>query len=136
VGAIAGFVLTMNAINIDGFITQRNIQRLENSRVNLDTYYLKTLSDDAIPDLVHLAEDPNLSVEDEAEIKAILACRAKEFEETERKWQSFMLPAALAETALSLNRDLWEQVKLEEDYNTWYVDMGENRFYCRYFGWD
>jgi hypothetical protein len=136
VGAIAGFVLTMNAINIDGFITQRNIQRLADKKAALDTYHLKTLSNDAIPDLVQLAENPNLSIEEETKIKAILACRAFELEDTERKWQSFMLPDALANTALKLNSQLWKDVELEEEHNSWYVEIEDSRFYCGYSSWD
>ena len=136
VGAVAGFVFTMNAINVDGFITQRNIQRLVDEDAGLDTHYLKTLSDDAIPDLVLLAEDPILTGKEEAEIKAILACRAIELEDTEWKWQSFTLPTALANTALKRNPQLWSDVELEEEHNSWYVDVEGSRFYCGYRGWE
>jgi hypothetical protein len=134
--SIAGFVLTMNIINVDGFITQKNIQRLVDEEASLDTYHLKTLSNDAIPDLVLLAEHPNLSKEEEAKIKAILACRAFELEDTELKWQSFMVPTALANTALKLNPQLWVDVNLEEEHNSWFVDIEDSRFYCGYTTWD
>ena len=134
--AIAGFVLTMNAVNVDGFITQKNIQRLVDEDAGLDTYHLKTLSDDAIPDLVILAEDPNLSAREEAEVKAILACRAFELEDTERKWQSFTLPTTLANSALKLNPQLWSDVELEEEHHSWFVDIEDSRFYCGYSTWD
>jgi hypothetical protein len=136
VASIAGFVLTMNAINVDGFITQKNIQRLTDKDAALDTYHLKTLSNDAIPDLVQLAEHPNLSSEEEAKIKAILACRAFELEDSERVWQSFTLPTARANTALKRNPQLWSDVKLEEEHNSWFVDIKGSRFYCGYSSWD
>jgi hypothetical protein len=136
VASIAGFVLTMNAVNVDGFITRKNIQRLVDEDANLDTYYLKTLSDDAIPDLVTLAGDPIFTNKEESEIKAILACRAFELDDTERKWQSFTLPTARANSALKLNPQLWDDVELEEEHGSWFVDIDDSRFYCGYRGWE
>jgi hypothetical protein len=56
-----GFVLTLNAINMDGFIASRNIDRYEETGT-LDATYLVRLSDDAMPAVVRLLDDPNLSV--------------------------------------------------------------------------
>lgn len=55
-----GFVLTLNLINMDGFIASRNIARFEDTG-KLDVYYLTTLSDDAIPTVVTLIDNRDLS---------------------------------------------------------------------------
>jgi len=90
-------VLTMSAINVDGLITRQNIQRLKTEEAYLDTNYLKTLSNDAIPDLIQLADDPALTEQESQEIAAILACRALELDNTPQKWQGFLIPSYRAE---------------------------------------
>ena len=135
--AVAGFVLTMNVINVDGLITRQNIQRLKTEEASLDTHYLKTLSNDAIPDLIQLAEDPALTERESQEIAAILACRAFELEDTPQKWQGFLIPSYRAEKALNENAHLWEDVQLKEDeWNSWFVEIGKENFYCGYYYWD
>ncbi len=132
--AVAGFVLTMNVINVDGLITRQNIQRLKTEEASLDTHYLKTLSNDAIPDLIQLAEDPALTERESQEIAAILACRAFELEDTPQKWQSFLIPSYRAEKALNENAHLWEDVQLKEDeWNSWFVEIVKENFYCGYY---
>ena len=54
-----GFVLTLNLMNMDGFIAGRNIARFE-ATGKLDVYYLLSLSDDAIPTVATLIENPDL----------------------------------------------------------------------------
>ena len=135
--SIAGFVLTMNAINVDGFITTRNIQRLSAEDAALDTYYLKTLSNDAIPILIDLADNPGISKVEKEDIEAILACRADVFDRSERKWTSFLLPALRAKRALEENSALWDDVQLSGDkWEGKYVDQQDGKFYCGYLGWE
>ena len=55
-----GFVLTLNAINMDSFIASRNIERYHEQN-KLDIPYLLTLSDDAIPVIAPLLDDTTLS---------------------------------------------------------------------------
>ena len=135
--AVAGFVLTMSVINVDGLITRQNIQRLKTEDAYLDTHYLKTLSNDAIPDLIQLAESPAFTEQESQEIAAILACRAFELEDTPQKWQGFLIPSYRAEKALLENSHLWEDVQLKEDeWGSWYVKIGKENFYCGYYYWD
>ena len=132
--AVAGFVLTMSAVNVDGLITRQNIQRLKTEEASLDTHYLKTLSNDAIPDLIQLADDPVLTEKESQEIAAILACRTLELKDTPQKWQGFLVPSYRAEKALSENAHLWENVQLKEDeWDSWYVKIGKEKFYCGYY---
>lgn len=55
----AGFVLTLNVINMDGFIARQNITRFDDSG-KLDVAYLLTLSDDAIPVVANLLDRRDL----------------------------------------------------------------------------
>jgi hypothetical protein len=129
--AVAGFVLTMNLVNVDALITRRNIQRLEVEEAALDTYFLHTLSLDAIPVLIEKWDDPALSNLEKEEIAAILACRVFTLEEQDQKWQSFTLPTYRAQKALSENSDIWEDVELLDDqYRNTYTEVGEKQFYC------
>lgn len=131
VAAVAGFVLTMNLVNVDGLIIRRNIQRLEVEEAALDTHYLNTLSDDAIPVLISELDDPYLSELEKDEIGAVLACRAFTLENVEQKWQGFTLPVYRARKALEENALLWEDIEvIEEDYWNIYVVVGEEKFYC------
>jgi hypothetical protein len=138
VAAIAGFVLTMNVVNIDSFITIKNIQRLKIDDNDLDTYTLRNLSDDAIPTLIELAEDPNLSRTEKEDIQAILACREEELIDRKFKWQSFLVPRYRARLHLEDHSYLWEDIELEEEsYGSVYVQQDDGKFYCGYSrGWD
>jgi hypothetical protein len=55
-----GFVLTLNLMNMDGFIAGHNIARFEDSG-KLDVGYLLSLSDDAIPTVATLIDDRALT---------------------------------------------------------------------------
>jgi hypothetical protein len=135
--AVAGFALTMNAVNVDAFITRENVKRLTAEDAALDTDYLKSLSNDAIPTLIGLAGDPKISEGEKEDIQASLACRADELESRELKWPSFTLPAYSAKKALQEHSELWGKVELEEDeWGVKYVDQEDGPFYCGYAGWD
>ncbi|RLC99788.1 MAG: hypothetical protein DRI46_08860 [Chloroflexi bacterium] len=133
--AAAGFLLTMNLVNVDGLIARRNIQRLKVEKAALDTGYLNTLSDDAIPVLVSELDNPYLSGVEKDEIGAVLACRAFTLEK-DPKWQSFTLSVYRAWKALEENPGLWEDLEVVEDeYWNIYVEVGEEKFYCDNQGW-
>ena len=135
--AVAGFVVTMNAVNVDSFITQKNIQRLSVEDAFLDTRYLNTLSDDAIPTLIELAEDSLLSEAEKQDIGAILACRDYTLENRSEKWQGFLYPTFRAENSLKENSGLWVDIPIQEDeWGEMYTETQNGKFYCWYPGWD
>ncbi len=138
--AVTGFVLTMNAVNVDGTIVRRNIQRLQEEDDPLDTQYIHSLSNDAIPTLIDLVDDPYLSSSEREEIGALLACRERTLSELtgERPWQSFLVPTYRARVALEKNPGLWEGFTVQEDqYGVQYIEGGTKKFYCGgYRGWD
>ena len=53
-GVAVGFSLSMNAVNVDAFIVERNTQRFSETD-DVDIAYLLQLSDDAVPGLARLA---------------------------------------------------------------------------------
>lgn len=129
--AVAGFLLTMNIVNVDGLIVRQNIERLEVEEAALDTLYLHTLSDDAIPVLIGEWDDPHLTDLEKDEIAALLACRSYTLEELDLKWQSFTLPVYRARKTLEENQGIWEDVKLlDDEYRNIYTEVGEKQFYC------
>ncbi len=136
--AVTGFVLTMNTVNIDGFIIQQNIERLSDQDAVLDTYHLRTLSDDGIPTLITKADDKYLTAEDQELIAVILACQADHYSESERGWLSFTLPQYLAEKAIEENSSVWDEVKLiEGEWGEKYSLVDDVEFYCNnHYGWD
>ncbi|MCJ7733079.1 MAG: DUF4173 domain-containing protein [Anaerolineales bacterium] len=137
IAAVAGFVLTMNAVNVDSFITQKNIQRLAEKDAVLDTYTLKSLSVDGLPTLIQLAEDPNISDKEKTEVAAILACQEKRLHNLKSGWQGFLVPNFLAKKALQENEHLWKDTQLKEnEYGSYYAEIGTEDFYCNYIGWD
>jgi hypothetical protein len=137
--AVTGFVLTMNAVNVDAFIVKSNIQRLSDKDAILDTNLLNDLSMDALPTLIKLADDPYITVREEEEIGVVLACRADDLENDKSGWLSFTLPKALAERSLQENKSLWEDVVFEEtEWGARFVELESGEFYCSYYysGWD
>ena len=135
--AIAGFVLTMNVINVDAFITKKNIQRLSLEDAALDTYYLHTLSNDAIPTIISLVNDPLISEDEREDITATLACRADYFTNMERKWPSLLVPTLIAKNALEDNPELWQDEKIiESEWGSKYIEQADEKIYCGYRGWD
>jgi len=117
--AILGFVITLNVINPDAFIAQQNLARyqslslpdsaenyttdLSSSRSGfsgLDTPYLTTLSEDAVPVLVSAVEQ--LSAEDQEFLRQHLKDRASRLERhlAKQPWYAFHLSSYQAQTLL------------------------------------
>ncbi|MEW6567436.1 MAG: DUF4173 domain-containing protein [Chloroflexota bacterium] len=86
-GAV-GLAATLNLVGVDSFIVQRNGARLVETR-DLDTAYLATLSDDAVPALVRLAL--NAPLPQQRELLADLACRQAQLQDRVRHldWPSY-----------------------------------------------
>jgi hypothetical protein len=83
--AILGFVLTLNAINPDAFIAERNLARYQ-ATGKLDVHYLTTLSEDVVPALV-LAMD-QVTGDERERLSDHLRDRLGRMEENTR-WQSW-----------------------------------------------
>ncbi|HXD10599.1 MAG TPA: DUF4173 domain-containing protein [Anaerolineales bacterium] len=101
--ASLGFVISLNLLNVDGFIVKQNIQRelrgaankslTQGGRVELDSQYFLDLSDDAIPDLASAFRNKSLPVSVREKVGAALFCKRYAREQDKRRlpWQSFHL---------------------------------------------
>ena len=104
------FVVSLSALNVDGFIVRQNIQRevdgltenkkISQGRVVLDNQYFLDLSDDAVPALVAGFTDAALPVNVREKIGVALFCkRLDRSNDKKRPWQSFRLSRLLADNA-------------------------------------
>ena len=108
-----GFIATMNLLNVDGFITTRNTTRLvETGEIDID--YLSTLSHDAMPSLIRLAQDSPSWVR--AELLPYLACRQTLLSDRDVRisWQSYHLAHKTALKYLS---------EIEDDLRDYVVEL-------------
>ncbi len=110
--ASVGFGLTLNALNVDEFVVRRNAERLSRTG-KLDTAYLASLSEDAVPALVRLAIGAPSS--SRSDLLAQLACRRALLVEgsAEVDWPSFHLARAKALRALSEAEGVLAQYPVE-----------------------
>lgn len=132
--SVMGFLLTMNVINVDGFIAAQNFKRASEDQ-SLDTQYLRRLSSDAVPQLVRYADSPWLTPEQEQELGANLACRAAQLKDA-RKWQGFLWSRYRARRALERHRSLWEEYHTYKINHNWYIRVDGNKRTCRPNLWD
>jgi len=78
---VFGFGLTVNFMNLDRFIVERNIHQAmtadgQSDYAGLDTHYLYTLSDDGIPPLFEIFDQAGLPADLKEELGGLLACRS------------------------------------------------------------
>jgi hypothetical protein len=91
--AAIGFALTLNALNVDSFIASRNINQAEQDET-LDTHYLVSLSEDAVPQLVKEFQSSAHSTGIHEAIGAVLVCQNHKLEieaqeSSQKDWRSF-----------------------------------------------
>ncbi len=118
--AIIGFVASLSLLNVDAFIVHQNMMRSAGG-AELDFAYLADLSDDVVPALVDMMDEPSVSNATREAVSVSLICHwyrnESRFTET-RPWQSFHLSqwtASRAYTAInplegySVNADDWQR---------------------------
>ena len=91
--AIVGFAATLNLLNVDAFIVQKNVERSANGS-ELDFAYLADLSDDAIPALADAMDEKSLSLVTREAASVSLICHWYQNETRLKEthpWQSFHL---------------------------------------------
>lgn len=133
--AVLGFVITLNAINVDAFITQRNITRAADEE-SLDIDYLTGLSNDAVPQLIRHIESPRLTPLQQNELGASLACRAALLRDRPASWQGFLWSRYRAKKLLNQNRNLWRNYITFRENDIWYVLLEGEKEYCKPNIWD
>lgn len=86
VACVLGFAITLNLVNVDAFIVQQNVSRMQ-ATDEIDNFYLTGLTDDAIPGMMNL-----LAAADSDLLESILPeleCRLEMARARELGWQSF-----------------------------------------------
>jgi hypothetical protein len=101
-----GFVVTLNIMNMDGFIASRNIARFEETD-KLDVRYLLTLSDDAIPAVATLLDNNRLNDADHNYLLEGLGSRLfdLDYDKQSRGPLGYHIGKARAWKALDAHRD-------------------------------
>jgi Ca2+/Na+ antiporter len=99
--ATLGFAISLNLLNVDAFIFQRNLARFEQGQM-LDVGYLASLSSDAVPGMVKAYENPLSKIETRDRLGAVLVCfqHANNFSDQDQSWQAFHLSRYQALTSL------------------------------------
>jgi hypothetical protein len=89
--ALMGFTVSLNLLNVDGFIARQNINRAVQGK-ELDVSYLSTLTSDAVPTMVKAYSSSNLPLKIKDEVGAAIVCyeESKETDASQiQSWQSF-----------------------------------------------
>lgn len=128
--SVLGFLLTMNLINVDGFITRQNFERAAAGKA-LDVTYVNGLSNDAVPHLVHFADSPWLDPSQQRQLQASLACREVQLAFQSQPWQGFLWSRFRAKRLLERHQSTWEGFEPFQDDDTWYVLVDGKRQRCR-----
>lgn len=131
--AILGFVLTLNAINVDAFIARQNFLRAADEQ-RLDTNYLNRLSNDAVATLIRFADSPWLTSEQQRDVKISLACRAGRLNAQNVSWRGFLWSRFSARQALNAHQDRWDAFRVRHISDTWYIHEDGIRERCPYTG--
>jgi hypothetical protein len=130
---VIGFVATLSLLNVDAFITNRNTVRLaETGEIDVD--YLSTLSDDAVPGLIHLAKTSPDWVSDE--LLPYLACRQAILSDRDERlsWQSYHLSNSRAQNLLSHMDEELGNYRVEHTERGWMVTGPDGEQGCSWSG--
>jgi hypothetical protein len=140
--ASLGFVISLNALNVDAFIVKENIQREIRSttdknyaqgRADLDAQYFVGLSEDAIPSLVGAFRSKSMPVSVREKVGAALACKQYERKQDTRAypWQSFHFSRLNAERGLgTVNKELEAYKIIDKDWPVQVKTPAGEKFPC------
>lgn len=98
--ASIGFAVTLNLLDVDGFIVRQNVRRAAAGE-SLDVTYLASLSTDSVPALVGAFQDGSLPSGRRDAVGAALACHGYiNSRVRDSNWRSFMLSRWQADQAI------------------------------------
>ncbi len=125
-----GFGLTLNLINVDAFIVRQNVA-LAQSGHPLDMQYLRTLSNDAVPQMVTEYQRADLSADIKERLGAVLACEVATYEELsyQPRWMSYHFSSARAVRSLQSVAAGLPVMKIDQYGST---EVQGESFYCNY----
>ena len=131
-----GFIFSLNLLNVDGFIVEKNINRSVQGEV-LDISYLSTLSNDAIPELVSNFSSGKLSSRIQEDIGATLICFQQSMRSTldsQKYWQSFHLSNWIAKRDLQkVQQELSGYQVQDKDWPTIVTSPDGGEYPCQSF---
>lgn len=134
---MVGFGLSFPILNVDAFIARQNLGRAARG-LELDSFYLKQLSTDAVPVLLAEYTAAETSAEVKAALGAELACRAAmTAAEEPRPWQGYNLSESRASRLLAENAAGWSTVSVRHNpdtYPEWEVQVDGEWQNCAYEG--
>lgn len=127
---MVGYCGTLGVVNVDQFVTQKNIARISHG-YDLDVEYLATLSSDAVPAVVTTYLDKDQSQQLRDELGGELACWTYSLKNRPAQpWQSYRFGAAKAEKMLLQNQDAWSQYKVINTTEGYKAVSGAKSFSC------
>ena len=131
--AAVGFALTLNLLNVGGFIVHRNIERADRGE-ELDVSYLANLTTDAVPVLVEEFTAGGHNNDVREGIGAALACQQYNLKDNASRrstWQSFHLSDRRAMLALDSVQTRLQDYQVDDtDYPVEVVTPGGESTYC------
>lgn len=132
--AAFGFGITLNIMNVDGFIVKQNIARSDTGS-KLDVTYLASLSDDAIPAMAQEYKDQSIPQNVREMTGAALACMAR-FDQDEQlrrtyPWPSYSWSRENARMIFSsLQQELNTYTLLTDNQQRLYTMVGNSKVLC------
>ncbi len=132
------FGLTINILNVDGFIVQQNIERgitrhNGESDESLDSAYLSELSFDSIPPLTSYYLDTQVPEDLRLEIGGVLACRQETFDLPDRvPWTSWHYARSKAISQLQNLQEKLSDYRVFHSDNPWglFAEINQETFPC------
>jgi hypothetical protein len=143
-----GFVISLNALNVDAFIVRENLQReirsasdpaFARGRADLDVQYFLDLSDDAIPPLVSAFHSKALPAAVKEKVGAALTCKQYERKADQRPvpWQGFHFSRWNADQAFqTVNKELKTYKVKDTDWPVQVTTPGGEEFPCYQYYYD
>ena len=144
-----GFVISLNLINVDGWIVDQNVRHAllvnfheeeDNKERNLDASYLYSLSSDATPAMVLAQQNQALPEVARNELAAVLACQSVSLAEIreDKGWQSYHFADERAWRFLSEHRDDFRSARVYNQDGSWWVEVNNEHRPCYNdtFGYD
>jgi hypothetical protein len=122
---LAGFTVSLNLLKVDAFIANQNIHFAVNGK-ELDTSYLSSLSNDAVPTLVKNYSAANLSPETKNDIEAVLVCydlNLKAGPSHSQDWQSFHFSDWNAAREIKKVQEQVKKYRVQDDNETWPIEV-------------
>jgi len=125
-----GFTLTLNLLNLDRFITQRNIEHARAGNPLDASYLVHDLSVDSVPALFEAEQALETPPELKEALTAILACKLtiRDNSREERSWPEWHFSESTADRLFEKHRSRLESYPLSLNSESYFYDEGDQRF--------